>query len=39
MLIGYIVDTLSSVDVRENVKIGVKVIKPFESVIYRENLW
>ena len=35
---GYVVDTLFSVDIQEIVKIGVKVIEIFESVIYRENL-
>ena len=35
---GYVVDTLISVDIQENVKIGGKVIEIFESVIYRENL-
>ena len=34
---GYIVDTLTSVDIQEIVKIGGKVIKIYEGVIYREN--
>ena len=34
---GYIVDVLTSVDIQEIVKIGGKVIKIYESVIYREN--
>ena len=34
---GYIIDTLTSVDIQEIVKIGGKVIKIYEGVIYREN--
>ena len=34
---GYIVDTLTSVDIQEIVKIGGVVIKIYEGVIYREN--
>ena len=34
---GYIIDTLTSVDIQEIVKIGGKVIQIFEGVIYREN--
>ena len=34
---GYIIDTSTSVDIQEIVKIGGKVIKFFEGVIYREN--
>ena len=34
---GYILDTLTSVDIQENVKIGGKVIQIYEGVIYREN--
>ena len=34
---GYIVDTLTSVDIQEIVKIGGEVIEIFEGVIYREN--
>ena len=34
---GYIIDTLTSVDIREIVKIGGKVIQIYEGVIYREN--
>ena len=34
---GYIIDYLTSVDIQEIVKIGGKVIKIYEGVIYREN--
>ena len=34
---GYIIDTLTSVDIQEIVKIGGKVIEIYEVVIYREN--
>ena len=34
---GYIIDTLTSVDIQESVKIGGKVIEIYEGVIYREN--
>ena len=34
---GYIVDTLTSVDIQEIVKIGGKVIQIYEGFIYREN--
>ena len=34
---GYIIDTLTSVDIQEIVKIGGKVIEVYEGVIYREN--
>ena len=34
---GYIVDTLTSVDIQEIVKIGGKVIEIYEGAIYREN--
>ena len=34
---GYIIDTLTSVDIQEIVKIGRKVIEIHEGVIYREN--
>ena len=34
---GYIIDTLTSVDIQENVKIGGKVIQIYEGVIYREK--
>ena len=34
---GYIIDTLTAVDICESVKIGGKVIEIFEGVIYREN--
>ena len=33
---GYIIDTLTSVDIQEIVKIGGKVIEIYEGVIYRE---
>ena len=35
---GYNVDTLTSVDIQEIVKIGIKVIEFYEGVIYQENL-
>ena len=34
---GYIIDTLTSIDVCEFVKIGGKVIEIYEGVIYRDN--
>ena len=34
---GYIIDTLTSVDICEIVKIGGKVIRIFEGVVYRET--
>ena len=34
---GYIIDTLTSVDIQEIVKIGGKVVEIYEGVIYREN--
>ena len=34
---GYIIDTLTSADIQEIVKIGGKVIQIYEAVIYREN--
>ena len=34
---GYIIDTLTSVDICEIVKIGRKVIQIYEGVLYREN--
>ena len=34
---GYIIDTLTSVDIQKFVKIGGKVIEIYEDVIYREN--
>ena len=34
---GYIIDTLTSVDIQEIVKIGGRVCEIFEGVIYREN--
>ena len=38
MKVCYIVDVSTSVDVQEIAKIGGKVIKIYEGVIYRENL-
>ena len=35
---GYIIDTLTSVDIQEIFKIGGKVIEIYEGVIYRENV-
>ena len=35
---GYIIDTLTSVDIQEIVKIGGKVIEIHERVIFRESL-
>ena len=34
---GYIIDTLTSVDIQEIVKTGGKVIEIYEGVLYREN--
>ena len=34
---GYIIETLTSVDIQEIVKIGGKVIETYEDVLYREN--
>ena len=34
---GYIIDTSTSVDIQEIVKIGGKVVEIYEGVIYREN--
>ena len=34
---GYIVDTLTSVDIQEIVKIGGRVVQIYQGVIYREN--
>ena len=34
---GYILDTLTSVDIQEIIKIGGKLIKVYEGVIYKEN--
>ena len=34
---GYIIDTLTSVDIQEIVKIGGKVVEIYEGVIYRKN--
>ena len=33
---GYIIDTLTSVDIQDIVKIGGKVMESYEGVIYRE---
>ena len=35
---GYIIDTLTSVDIQEIIKFGEKVIRIFEGVFYSENL-
>ena len=35
---GYIFDTLTSVDIQESVKMGGKVNRFFESVIYQKTL-
>ena len=35
---GYNVDTLTSVDIEEIVRIGGKVIQIYEGVTYRENI-
>ena len=37
MRIGYILDTLTSVDIQEIVKIGGKIVEIYEGVIYRDN--
>ena len=34
---GYIIDTITSVDIQEIVKIGGKVVEIYEGVVYREN--
>ena len=34
---GYVIDTLTSVDICEIVKIGGKIIQIYEGVLYREN--
>ena len=34
---GYITDTLTSVDLCENVKLGGKVIRIYDGVVYRRN--
>ena len=34
---GYIIDTLTSIDIQEIAKIGGKVIRIYEGVIFREN--
>ena len=34
---GYIIDTLTSVDIQEIVEIGRKVVEIYEGIIYREN--
>ena len=38
MRIGYMIETLTSVDIQEIVKIGGKVIQIYGGVIYRESL-
>ena len=37
MRIGYIIDTLTSVDIQEIVKTGGEVVEIYDGVIYREN--
>ena len=37
MFNGYIIDTLTSVDIQEIIEIGGKIIQIYEGVIYREN--
>ena len=34
---GYVIDTLTSVDIQESVTIGGKVIEIYKGIIYREN--
>ena len=34
---GYIIDTLTSVDIQEIVEIGGKLIEIYEGVVYRQN--
>ena len=34
---GYIIDTLTSVDIQEIIKIGGKLVQIYEGVVYREN--
>ena len=34
---GYIIDTLTSVDIQEIIKIGGKLVQIYEGMIYREN--
>ena len=34
----HIIDTLSSVDIQENIKIGVKMIEIYEGLVCRENI-
>ena len=34
---GYVIDTLTSVDIQEIVKLGEKIFQIYEGVIYREN--
>ena len=34
---GYIIDTLTSVDIQEIIKLGGKLVQIYEGVIYREN--
>ena len=37
MINGYIIDTLTPVDVRENIKVIGKVTEIYEGVVHREN--
>ena len=37
MRTGFIVDTLTSVDIQKIIEIGGKVIQIYEGVFYREN--
>ena len=37
MVNDYVIDTITSVHIRETVKIGGKMIRIYEGVIYREN--
>ena len=34
---GYVIDTLTSVDIQKIVKIGGKIIQVYEGVFYREK--
>ena len=34
---GYIIDTLTSIDIEEFVKVGAKVLKIYEGVTYKES--
>ena len=37
MMNGCIIDTLTSVDIQENVETGGKIVEVYEGVAYREN--